>query len=375
MNAEEKHVTKSGVVVLATSLPAADHERSVQCRLAKEIATLLHCPFLGDSGAAAGSSDLYYIPAETLVIYDDIPPDLCEEDFFGGLVCQPYVATKAISHPLYAEHCCAPSGWMPEFLHKAGNVVLDGYTAFSLEDAGRAGSELLRKGPVRLKPVQGKAGKGQQVVATRTELETALAQLPEDDIARWGLVLEEHLREVITWSVGQIRVAGGTVSYVGSQNLTRDNGGQHVYGGSELLMVRGGYENLLGLKLSPALLTAVFQARNYEQAAFEVFEGLVLSRRNYDIAQGLNGDGNPVSGVLEQSWRIGGATSAEIFGLKALGRDPDRQYIRAASLERYGESYSPPEGATVLFSGEDKDVGFITKCVRVAVDERQNRTR
>lgn len=185
-------------------------------------------------------------------------------------------------------------------------------------------------------------------------------------------MLEEHLRDVVTWSVGQIRVGGGIASYVGSQSLTRDNQEEHVYGGSELLMVRGGYENLLRLKLAPALLTAVFQACNYERAAFDVFEGLVLSRRNYDVAQGLNSRGDAVSGVLEQSWRIGGASSAEIFALKALCQNPARQFIHAASVERYGESHSPPKGTIVLFSGEDEHVGFLTKYVRVDADERKD---
>ena len=66
------------------------------------------------------------------------------------------------------------------------------------------------------------------------------------------------------------------------------------------------------------------------------------------------------SGVLEQSWRIGGASSAEVAALEAFARGTTGSVIRASSVELYGEA-QVPEGATVLFRGEDADVGFITK--------------
>src|SRR5690606_21912943 len=89
------------------------------------------------------------------------------------------------------------------------------------------------------------------------------------------------------------------------------------------------------------------------------------SRRNYDIAQGIDARGRPCSGVLEQSWRIGGASSAEIAALERFSQDASATVVRASSLELYGERQTPPDGATVLFRGEDAEVGFITKCVMV----------
>src|SRR5690606_25164299 len=127
-----------------------------------------------------------------------------------------------------------------------------------------------------------------------------------------GLVLEEDLNEPATFSVGQIVVAGQTASYVGTQHLTRDNYGETVYGGSTLDVVRGDYTQLTLLKLSEKERLAISQARKYEEAAFACFPELLLSRRNYDIAQGINASGDFCSGVLEQSWRIGGASGAEI---------------------------------------------------------------
>ena len=53
-----------------------------------------------------------------------------------------------------------------------------------------------------------------------------------------------------------------------------------------------------------------FGAMIDDAAATECFPGLVASRRNYDVAQGTNARGKRCSGVLEQSWRLGGATGA-----------------------------------------------------------------
>ena len=64
------------------------------------------------------------------------------------------------------------------------------------------------------------------------------------ELARDGLVLEENLVDVTTHSVGQVRVAELVASYHGTQRLTSDNHGEQVYGGSDLLVVRGGFDAL-----------------------------------------------------------------------------------------------------------------------------------
>src|SRR5262249_56834029 len=58
-------------------------------------------------------------------------------------------------------------------------------------------------------------------------------------------------------------------------------------------------------------LAAVVAARRYDDAT-EEFHGFAASRRNYDVAQGIDADGWPQSGVLEPSWHVGGASSAEL---------------------------------------------------------------
>jgi len=112
---------------------------------------------------------------------------------------------------------------------------------------------------------------------------------------------------------------------------------------------------------------AVLQARTYETAAFETFPGLYASRRNYDVARGRTGDGNWRSGVLEQSWRIGGASAAEVAALQRFRADPDLEIVRASTFEVYGEC-EVPKNAQIQFQGKDEQVGALTKYSMVEHD-------
>src|SRR5690606_30448836 len=103
-------------------------------------------------------------------------------------------------------------------------------------------------------------GLGQQVVRSADELELALETLDAGALALCGLVLERQLEQVRTFSVGQVRVAGLLVSYVGEQHLTRDNQGREVYGGSTLQLCRGGFAALQQLPLSEEMRQAIRQA-------------------------------------------------------------------------------------------------------------------
>jgi len=81
------------------------------------------------------------------------------------------------------------------------------------------------------------------------------------------LVLEQNLADVTTYSIGQVYVGGLLATYYGTQRATTDNRGTTVYGGSDLLIVRGDYDALLGLDLAPEVCLAVAQARAYAAAA------------------------------------------------------------------------------------------------------------
>ena len=352
-----------GVVLVYSAHERNDHAHDQACRIkiAEQLALLTNRSFGGEYGSCAG--DAYLVPNETVVGIQRAHElgVRSEHDLFGGVVPYPFMATKVISHPLVDEGARAPQGWCPEFARRVQGSVLLGYSAFTLQDAHRAGRLLLERGAARAKPARAIGGRGQIVFADAVELEAALARIDSVELPNCGLVLEEDLKEVTTYSVGQVRVAELVATYCGTQRLTHSATGETVYGGSDLLVIRGDFEALLGAKLPDEARLAVAQARAYDAAAMELFTGMFASRRNYDVAQGTNAAGTWRSGVLEQSWRIGGASGAELCALLAFRADPSLSAVRASCFEIHGASESPPADAIVYYRGIDEQIGPITK--------------
>lgn len=336
------------------------HELQEHVEIARRLAALQRLGYGGVYSASDPGTCAYFMPVETLDCETARALGIQgEDDIFGGVVPHDFVATKAITHPLVSPDAVAPDGWSEAFPRRVQNAVLPGYTAFSREDALRSGAELLERGGVRIKPVLARGGAGQSVVHGMAELERRLDSFEVGFES--GLVLEENLEEVTTYSVGQVRVAELVASYYGTQHLTRDNAGSVAYGGSDLVVIRGDFDALLQREIPATAREAVAQARIYDDAASDCFDGFLASRRNYDVAQGMDGAGIRNSGVLEQSWRVGGASTAEILALEAFQADPSLDAVRASSVEKYGEGADAPEGAAIFYRGSDEQVGPIVK--------------
>ncbi|HSC83419.1 MAG TPA: DUF3182 family protein, partial [Pseudomonas sp.] len=101
--------SKSGVALLSTQDDLATHELAVHRILGHKIAALLGTSYLGDY-TQEQHANCYLIPDETLVgearyralgIRD-------VTDFFGGAVKHPFMATKAITHPLLEQPLRVP---------------------------------------------------------------------------------------------------------------------------------------------------------------------------------------------------------------------------------------------------------------------------
>jgi hypothetical protein len=364
--APDRPIRGGAVVVHAPpGLGFSDPHEEATCReIARRLAGLRGAEFAGVYDPALPyPAPVYFVPSSTLV---GIAPAQalgigCEHDLFGGVVPHAFIATKAITHPLVRADARAPDGWSHDFPERVRGAALAGFSAFSHADAAEAGARLLELGPVRVKPVRATAGRGQTVVADDAALARALAPMDAAELAVYGLVLEENLQDVTTYSVGQVRVADLVASYWGTQRLTSDGAGEAVYGGSDLVVARGGFDALPALGLAEGARLAVDQARAYDEAADACFPGLFASRRNYDVAQGRDPQGRRRSGVLEQSWRMGGASSAEIGALEAFRADPALQAVRASSMEVHGDGAEPPPHAAVYFRGIDERLGPLLK--------------
>ena len=346
---------------------ARRYERAARAAMAAQLAALRGSRYGGEWDAAAGAApgSAYFVPDDTLSADQAMALGIRDEaDLFGGVVPFPFLATKALTQPLVDGAAAAPDGWQEAFHAGTDDAVLRGFCAFCIADALRGLERLLQGGPVRIKPVRGTGGRGQRVVADMAAGEEALAALDAAALARDGVVLEENLADATTLSIGRVRVGALQASYHGRQHETRDQRGQVAYGGSALTLWRGDFDALLARPLQPAERVAVEQARRYDARARELWPQLLVSRCNYDVAQGRDGAGRARSGVLEQSWRIGGASPAELLGLATLQARPRLDWVRVDCREVHGPC-SPPKDAVVLFAGKDPEAGVITLYARV----------
>jgi hypothetical protein len=354
------------VVTYAVDEGLTRHEVAARVAVARSLAALKGFEFGGGYDPSLRRSEraspLYFVPSETLSGDEAARLGIRgPEDLFGGVVPYPFVATKTIAHPLACREAQRPEGWSEGFAQRVHAVVLPGFSAFTRADALKAAQRLLEFGPVRLKHGRGIGGKGQWVANDAIEVAAALEAIEPAELARCGLVLEPSLDEEATYSVGQVRVGGLCASYCGTQKATIDNHGDAAYGGSDLVIVRGDYGALLsGTTMEPEMRVAIRQALTFDQAAAE-FPGLFASRRNYDVLSGRDARGRRHCGVLEQSWRIGGASGPEVAALEVFRADPGLRAVRACSTEAYGADVPVPSGARVHFRGVDPQAGPLAK--------------
>lgn len=358
---------KKLVVAHSTRDGAPLHEVETNRALARWLAQILGLKFGGSYAPDLHAGrELFLLPTQTLVgpaqaraLHIKGP-----EDLWGGYVDHDFIATKAISHGLLSSQASAPEGWSPLFCERVRKVVLKGLSVFALEDARPAATRLLDSGPVRLKPVHACAGRGQEVIHNLKELDAVLARPDAGKLFNEGVVFEQDLQDVITHSVGQSFIGDHVISYCGEQYLTQDGQGEDVYGGSNLLVVPGYYEDLLKLNLPDDVRLAIQQAQVFDTAADEAYPGFYASRRNYDIAQGLDSKGQRCSGVLEQSWRMGGASSAEVAALQSFINNPGLRAIHVSSVETYVDQALPSD-AIEVYRGPAENSDFLLKYVTV----------
>ena len=370
--------TDGAVVELPDDVPKrAQHEPATRRWIAQRAAALLGYRYAGRYEPDMGvGGRLYFVPQSTLLL--DRARQLgvsTERDLLGGVVPYGFVASKAISHALIDGARVVPEGWSHDLARSLGTVVLPGSSAFGRDDARDAGIALLdRHAAIRIKPGAGIGGLNQSVVTTMAELDAALDGLDADATRQLGVVLELNLKEVETFSVGTVCVGDLAIAYVGVQRLTRNHKGHEVYGGSDLTCIRGGYEQLLSATPNPKQRQIIELAIGYEAAIANAYPQLLASRRNYDVAVGRGEDGALEHGVLEQSWRVGGATPAEVGALAAFADDPELHRVCACSHEVY-DLIDPPPGAEVYFSAIDPAVGALTKytLINFGLDGRDGR--
>jgi hypothetical protein len=354
---------KNCVVTLPAPGSRPGHEQIARAAMARQLATLLGYDFGGDYDPDQHrSGHIYFVPQHTLLREQSEQLGIRNEgDLYGGVVPDYFVATKAITHAAVDLDAHVPEAWSHHLAEHLRGVVLPGYSAFSVADLRRAALSLLHQGRVRIKGARGIGGGGQWVVGHETDLDEGIEKLDAGELHEHGAVVEQNYELAQTYSIGEVSAAGLRIAYYGLQSVTRNHHGHDVYGGSDLHIVRGELADLLRLDVPVNVKVAIRQAATYDAAVGKAFPQFFASRRNYDVLQGLDRNGHFVSGVLEQSWRIGGASPAEIAAIEAFKSDPGMHRAHASIREIYSAAAPVPPHAHVLYHGVDEQVGWLLK--------------
>jgi hypothetical protein len=322
------------------------HELACLHAASLRVAGLLARP--GPDARHADAPSRYWLPIRTL-LRDEAALIGIDRDtqLWGGVVPRAFVGTKLVSHRLWPGSGYAPAGWRD--VPGIESCTLPGWSVFTRTDALAACEALLHDGPVRVKSPHARGG-NEQTVLTGLREARAWLQSPAAIGIEHGLVVERDLVEAATYSVGTAHVGGHTIAYHGIQRAVRDHTGRAVYGGSRLTVFRGDLARLGALVAHGQAGEAVRAAIDYDRAVRGTYQ-VLASRCNYDVIVGHERDGRRHCGVLEQSWRFGGASMAELLAMERFAADPGLRWLVAETVESYDRS-PPPEDAVLVWPGD-----------------------
>ncbi|MBB6064016.1 DUF3182 family protein [Pseudoxanthomonas broegbernensis] len=340
---------------------ASAHEVATVRFAAARIAALLGLDYAQAGRRAAGNGgECYWLPLSTLSREQAAAAGILDESrLWGGVVPFAFVATKLVSHPLWRKDAAAPAGW--KAVRGIEDCTLPGYSVFARQDAEEAGIHLLQAGDIRLKCAHARGGHGQVVIRGERQLAQWLDSAAGEAVAD-GLVVERHLVQSITYSIGSTRLPGHDIAYHGEQRNVVDRAGAEVYGGSVLTVWRGDFSTLCAELPEGEVAGAVRAAMRYDRLVRANYQ-VLASRRNYDVIAGVDSRGRRHLGVLEQSWRFGGASMAEVLAMERFAERPGLPWAIAETVESYGDGPLPP-GAVEYWPGDAKSPRKYARIVR-----------
>lgn len=210
-------------------------------------------------------------------------------DLYGGIVIEPQHADKAILHHLTNMDAQHPSWYSPEFARDVQDVVLPGYTTFTEEDSLKAFDSMMSQGlGIRFKDPSNTGGLGQQLIADKNILESALHE-HGDKIRGVGAVFEAALTDHQTLTVGYVDLDDDVYTWFGKPYDVKHNG-MTRFGGNELTVVRGDFDALDLHSPDAETKLAILQTKK----VFEAYRnlGTIIVRGTLDAVQGFSKDGN-----------------------------------------------------------------------------------
>lgn len=272
-----------------------------------------------------------------------------KEQIFGAVV-EPLHAQKSVFHCPLPRATYVPAHFPLDFSRSVQVISAPGYTAFTPQDALLAFESLLQQGhSPRFKNPTATAGLGQRVASNRQEAEAVIAAISGDVFRRFGVVIEANIPISVgqphAFSSGWIELGGEEYTYVGTQS----QGEKNIYTGTRLHMVRGHEPPYV-----PDIPNAVTDHTTYLLGLLGLLDGLQIATRcNFNFVKSMHDE----VFAVEPTFRIGGATGAELLAIGYLKDHPEEDQVVASTRFVYDQHEPLPAGAHRLYSGNDRIFG------------------
>lgn len=314
--------------------------------VAERIATLLD---------TTDTSSPYYIPFEAVYEEEATQKGITSAaDLYGGIVRRAEHADKALLH-VRAHAQEAPEWYEPQFAKAVEEAVLPGYTVFSPEEALLGYKHMVADGlRVRIKDPNERNARGQFVIENQKDLCNLLSEL--NTIQTHGVVMEANLENHSTTAVGYVALGDTSYSWYGKTWNVMSRGKQK-FGGNELTLVRGTFQDLSEIAKDPEHKIAIEQTSR----VFDAYAlcGAMISRATFDVVQGTAPNGQFLSGVTDPSIRPSASSPAEIHAIEVLENNPETSVVTSKVIYDYGHQLTAPEPALELFASSTKTAIFV----------------
>jgi Protein of unknown function (DUF3182) len=257
---------------------------------------------------------------------------------YGGIVKELQHADKAVLHQLPHASMQSPGWYSRRFATEVKDTVLPGFTTFSAEDTRVAFNRMQGEGySVRFKDPAGTGEKGQYLVKTRDELEQVMLR-HGDGFTEAGAILEANLNNAETITVGYVDIEGDQYSWYGSPYDVEFSGTKR-FGGNDITVVRGGLSALRDYCKDVRNKTAVEQSKVVFDA-YHAHLGSLIMRATFDAVQGIDNNGQFISGITDPSLRPSASSAAEIRAIEAFRDYPDAKAVKTRIVYDYAKELS-----------------------------------
>lgn len=282
----------------------------------------------------------YFTPESAYLLWEKTPAEWPR--FLGGLVSEPFDQTKIVVHKRIDKTKTVLKGWSDAVAESLEPYVLPGFSVFDKESADKAIEFLLPGGNIRIKNPLDSGGTGQWTINSQQKYNQIINEILRTlqdqgtNIAVTGLVFERELINPYELSIGQQFFDGHLLSFIARQKFMRPFGIK-IYTGVEKIFVRGGYAALLSLPLPELAKIAVDQVIRFEQRLVNK-PGIYITRSAYNVLQGYISRSNKshlYSGVVEQTWRIGGGTGGDLLAHEAFKHNTKLHIVSTCVVQEH----------------------------------------